>query len=79
MVSLVWHQAYAPGGRWVAKLGEIEVGAVFPNPDGSARWRYWLNTFSEERSAKSTEHAMATVQFAVDDWLRRAGLQVVTE
>jgi hypothetical protein len=81
---LTWHQAY-PGGRIVAKLGDIEVGAVFP-PVGEGQhrypwaWRFWLGDMTTPRqdgSAKSELAAKNGLAARVADWLRAAGLQQV--
>lgn len=81
---LTWHQAY-PNGRIVAKLGEIEVGAVFP-PAGYAQhrypwvWCFWIGTVTtprQEGRAKSELAAKNGLTARVADWLREAGLQQV--
>jgi hypothetical protein len=83
-LRLTWHQAY-PKGRIVAKLGEIEVGAVFP-PIGETQhkhpyaWRFWLGNVTTPRqdgSAKSELAAKSALTARVADWLREAGLQQV--
>jgi hypothetical protein len=85
-LRLTWHQAYA-GGRIVAKLGEIEVGAVFP-PIGETQhkhpyaWRFWLGNVTTPRqdgSAKSELAAKSALTARVADWLRDAGLQQVPD
>ena len=85
-VNLTWHQAY-PGGRIVAKLGQIEVGAVFP-PVGEGQhrfpwvWRFWLGSVStprQEGRATSELAAKNGLAARVDDWLREAGLQQVSQ
>jgi hypothetical protein len=77
-LRLTWHQAYA-GGRIVAKLGDIEVGAVFPR---SYAWRFWLGNVTTPRqdgSAKSELAAKSALTARVADWLRDAGLQQVPD
>jgi hypothetical protein len=83
---LTWHQAY-PNGRIVAKLGEIEVGAVFP-PVGEAQrrypwvWRFWIGapgTPRQDGHAKSELAAQNALTARVADWLREAGLQQVDD
>lgn len=72
---LTWSQAYE-GGRILAKLGEIEVGAVFPNSNGSAAWRFWLRFPGiTHGNAKSVQAAQNRVSDAAADWLREAGLR----
>jgi hypothetical protein len=64
-VSLTWDQPHA-GGRIVAKLGSVEVGAVFPAEKGCT-WSFWLGTFSgPHKKAKSIDVAKAAItkQFA---------------
>ena len=79
---LTWHQQYL-GGRIVARLGQIEVGAVFP-PVGENQhrhpwvWRFWLGTVStprQEGSAKSELAAKNGLTGRTCDWLRAAGLR----
>ncbi len=75
-LALTWHQPY-PGGRIVAKLGDIEVGAVFPDEKG-ASWSFWLKCrFSDIKPAKSVNAAQNALLSATADWLREAGLQQV--
>ncbi len=84
-LHLTWHQAYA-GGRIVAKLGEIEVGAVFP-PIGETQhkhpyaWRFWLENFTTSREGRANSElaAKSALTARVADWLRDAGLQQVPD
>jgi hypothetical protein len=84
-LRLTWHQVH-PKGRIVAKLGEIEVGAVFP-PIGEGQhkhpyaWRLWLENFTTPREgrAKSELAAKSALTACVADWLRDAGLQQVPD
>jgi len=86
MADLAWHQAY-PGGRIVAKLGEIEVGAVFP-PVGAGQdrfpwvWRFWIGTVTTPRQQGRTKSELAAKNgliARVEEWLREAGLQQVSD
>lgn len=86
MVNLTWHQPF-PGGRIVARLGAIDVGAVFP-PVGAGQhrfpyvWRFWLGgvtTPRQEGRAKSELAAKNGLAARVADWLREAGLQQAPE
>ena len=71
---MTWHQC--PSGRIVARLGEIEIGAVFPDKDGSARWRFFLDrSFADQPKAKSELAARNALATTIADWLRRAGLK----
>lgn len=74
---LTWHQQY-PGGRIVARLGQIEVGAVFPDQD-SARWTTFLRHghggMGPHINARSVNAAQNALTAAVSDWLRAAGLR----
>lgn len=71
-MKLLWHQEYE-GGRIVAKMGQIEVGAVFPGDP--VRWSFWLrNSFVSTQTAKSESAAKNAVLAATLDWLRLAGL-----
>lgn len=84
MTSLLitWHQSY-PGGRMVAMLGRIEVGAVFPDPGGRARWSVWLPKGAygggAVTGARSVLAAQTALIAAVLDWLRAAGLEQTKE
>lgn len=78
---ITWHQQF-PGGRIVARLGQIDVGAVFP-PVGQNQhrhpwaWRFWLGTVTtprQEGSAKTELAAKNGLIARVTDWLREAGL-----
>lgn len=74
MADITWHQSY-PGGRIVARLGEIDAGAVFPGPEGGkARWMFWLDRTIDAVAAKSDAAAKGALTARVDDWLNRAGL-----
>lgn len=75
---ITWHQSY-PGGRMVAMLVRIDVGAVFPDLGGRARWSVWLpkgvyggSTTIGARSVFVGQNALIA---AVLDWLRAAGLR----
>lgn len=59
-VSLAWDQPHERG-RIVAKLGSIEVGAVFPEEKGCT-WSFWLGTYAgPQRKAKSIDAAKAAI------------------
>lgn len=74
MSEITWHQAY-PGGRIVAQLGDIEVGAVFPGSDGGkARWMFFLGRKGDLVMAMTEIAAKGALTARVDDWLNRAGL-----
>ena len=79
---LTWQQSY-PGGRIVARLGQIEVGAVFP-PAGEGQhrypwvWRMWLGasgTVFPEGRGNSEQAAKNALTARASDWLRQAGLK----
>jgi hypothetical protein len=82
-LHLTWHQIHRRG-RIVAKLGEIEVGAVFP-PIGETQhkhpyaWRSWLENFTTPREGRANSElaAKSALTARVADWLREAGLQQV--
>lgn len=91
---LKWSQDY-PGGRMLARLGRVDVGAVFP-PAGDPPdrlpwvWRLWLGghpspgamsaAFSGQHGRAKTELAAKNaLSGAVADWLRAADLQSVGE
>jgi hypothetical protein len=77
-LHLTWHQVH-PKGRIVAKLGEIEVGAVFPR---SYAWRLWIGNATTPRAdgrAKSELAAKNALTARVADWLREARLQQVPD
>jgi len=71
-VSLVWEQPYE-NGRIVAKLGTIEVGAVFPEDKGCT-WAFWLGTVAAKQTkAKSVEAGKAAI---VKQFVENTGLAV---
>ena len=62
---LVWRQDYRqrPDSRLVAYLGTIEVGAVFPDKDGTCTWSFWLGTVhGPQKSARTVEKAKAAIE-----------------
>ena len=60
-----WHQQYE-GDRILAKSGEIELGAVFPDGDGSgAEWSFWLGSIA------GPHHRARTVKAAKAALIRR--------
>lgn len=59
--SLIWHQAHE-GGRMLAKFGEIEVGAVFPEEKGCT-WSFWLHgVHGPQKRAKTIDAGKALVE-----------------
>lgn len=67
---VVWSQLHE-GGRILAKIGEIEVGAVFPEEKGCT-WSFWLGTINgPHKKAKSVEVAKAAIEKL---FLERTGL-----
>lgn len=80
-VRLAWHQSY-PGGRMVARLGSIEVGAVFPPGTSPDRlpwvWRLWIRAghpVAFEGRAQTEQAAKNALVGKIADWLREAGLK----
>lgn len=70
------------GGRRLLMCGQIQAGAVFPpadNKDGEWRWMLWiggaLSNQRREGHAKSEISAKNTLMAALEDWLRKAGLE----
>ena len=72
---LTWHQSY-PGGRIVAELGEVEIGAVFPGGK-DVRWRCWLTSNPTFGEARDIAAAQARIEAEATLWLVKAGLQQV--
>jgi hypothetical protein len=75
--ALIWDQPFEKG-RIVAKAGEIEVGAVFPNDDGrTCGWAFWLgHGYGPHKRARTVE---AGKKALTEEWRRflgRAGLAV---
>jgi len=69
---LSWTQLHE-GGRILAKLGEIEVGAVFPEEKGCS-WSFWLGTVTgEQKRAKTVEAGKAAI---IKRFAERTGLAV---
>jgi len=57
---LVWDEPH-PGGRIVAKLGSVEVGAVFPAEKGCT-WSFWLGSVTgPHKKARSVGAAKAAI------------------
>lgn len=80
--SLTFAPTY-PGGRILLKLGQHQIGAVFP-PWGEGQdrhpwvWRFWLNgsrSTAKEGRAKTELAAKNAILGEARDWLRKAGLQ----
>lgn len=73
---LAWEQAYA-GGRILARTGEVEVGAVFPDGEkASAKWSFWLGSIaSPHHKARSVDAAKAALLKRWGEFLKRANLQ----
>lgn len=67
------------GGRILARTGQVDVGAVFPQRDGSAKWAFWLGghvvTHVKARSVLAAKSALIG---RFQDWLRLADLMEVT-
>jgi hypothetical protein len=71
-VKLTWDQPF-DGGRIVAKLGSVEVGAVFP-ADKGCTWSFWLGTVAgEHKKAKSIDLAKAAI---TKQFVEKTGLAV---
>lgn len=79
-MSLVFVAPDYEGGRIVARTGQVEVGAVFPQQDGSAQWSFWLGqrsfTHVKERNVLTAKAALIG---RFHDWIRLADLQPRTE
>lgn len=61
VVQLVWSQAHG-NGRILAKLGDIEVGAVFPEEKGCT-WSFWLGSFSgPHKRARTVKAGKAQIE-----------------
>jgi hypothetical protein len=79
--QITWSQEY-PGGRMLAQLGRVDIGAVFP-PVGHPRdrhpwaWRFWLNGahhHTPNGRAASEQAAKNALVAVAKDWLGAAGL-----
>jgi len=57
----------------VAKLGSIEIGAVFPEDKGCT-WSFWLGSYvgSTQKKARSTDAGKAAI---VKQFVERTGLE----
>lgn len=77
-----WTQAYE-GGRMLATMGQVQIGAVFPPADiprdGTTWvWRFWLSGLHHhvpEGRAKTEQAAKNALLGHLRDWLRAAGLR----
>lgn len=73
-ISLTWEQPRA-GGRIVAMLGSVEVGAVFPE-DKSCTWSFWLGAVTgQHHKAKSIDSAKAAI---IKKFVEKTGLAVAS-
>lgn len=74
-MTLVFITPDYEGGRIVARTGQVEVGAVFPQRDGRAQWAFWLGqrvvTHVKASSVLAAKNALAS---RFQDWLRLANL-----
>ncbi|MBN9242450.1 MAG: SAM-dependent methyltransferase [Mesorhizobium sp.] len=75
-IGLSWDQPDNPRGRILAKLGSVEVGAVFPDPDAKGcTWSFWLGTITgPHHKARSIDAAKAAITKL---FAERTGLAVV--
>lgn len=76
-MSVIWRECYK-GGRIVAFLGRVEVGAVFPGTPWT--WRFWLGQsayINKTGKSKSELAAKGEVIAVVNDWLRLADLKML--
>jgi hypothetical protein len=79
---LTFHQLHL-GGRILLKLGQHEVGAVFPPPQETTlvrpqwRWSWWLCGYlaCREGRAKSEQAAKDELLTQGREWLKKAGLE----
>lgn len=76
--SLTFHSTY-PGGRILLRLGQHDVGAVFPpcpTEGGRWLWRFWLGgvTRTKEGRAKTERAAKDALLAEAKDWLIKAGV-----
>jgi hypothetical protein len=75
---ITWHQPYE-GGRLLAKAGEIELGAVFPDGDtGRCTWAFWLgrSVAPPHKHARTVEAGKKALTKEWRGFLGRAGLAV---
>lgn len=77
MTDLTFIPSTCPGGRILLRLGQHDIGAVFPpvgNPPARLRWvwRFWLT--SRTRGAKSELAATNALLSVAREWLQKAGL-----
>jgi len=74
--GLTWEQKGGVG-RILAKTGEIEVGAVFPDGDSSgARWCFWLGAITgSHKRARTVDAAKAALERRWREFLSAAKLE----
>lgn len=73
-VNLTWEQPHE-GGRILAKLGSVEIGAVFPEEKGCT-WSFWLGTVTgSHKRAKSVDAAKEAI---IGQFAERTGLAVLS-
>lgn len=66
--------------REVAYLGELEVGAIFDDPDGrlgkkGARWASFLGDLTFWKNERTRAKAVAALTEEIEGWLLLAGLE----
>lgn len=73
---IVWRQDYPPNGRIIARIGNVDMGAVFPVHGGGFDWRrFQLGSCQPVTGTKKTElAAKSALAGSVYDWMRTAGL-----
>lgn len=75
-LPLTFAETY-PGGRILLRLGQHDVGAVFP-PHGPDKWlwRFWLggHIATKDGRAKTELAAKNAILSEARDWLQKAGL-----
>jgi hypothetical protein len=79
---ITWSQDY-PGGRWIARLGTIMVGAVIV-ADTYAQWIEWLpyehgSHLADWKYVKREDQAKHAVEQHVLQWLTSAGILDLAE
>lgn len=72
-MSVRWHQEY-DGGRIVARLGNVEIGAVFPGQP--VRWMFWgcPGAYRPQGKARTELSAKSAILNELADFMRAAGL-----
>lgn len=74
MIRLTFHQPH-PGGRILARLGSVDIGAIFPDPIlPSAGWVFYHDRPSTWRTVPTIDRAKSHIAARAAQWVAALGL-----